>query len=76
MSLPEHTNSNLEQIVADLRAEVSRLQKENFAQSTLIHSLRLEIEGLEACCGEMQAELDAHRCEKYFRDWPEEGDDE
>lgn len=76
MSLPEHTNSNLEQIVSDLRAEVSRLQKENFAQSTLIHSLRLEIEGLEACCGEMQAELDAHRCEKYFRDWPEEGDDE
>lgn len=76
MSLPEHTNSNLEQIVADLRAEVNRLQKENFAQSTLIHSLRLEIEGLEACCGEMQAELDAHRCEKYFRDWPEEGDDE
>lgn len=76
MSLPEHTNGNLEQIVADLRAEVSRLQKENFAQSTLIHSLRLEIEGLEACCGEMQAELDAHRCEKYFRDWPEEGDDE
>ncbi len=76
MSLPEHTNGNLEQIVADLRGEVSRLQKENFAQSTLIHSLRLEIEGLEACCGEMQAELDAHRCEKYFRDWPEEGDDE
>lgn len=76
MSLTEVNHGNLEQIVADLRAEVSRLQKENFAQSTLIHSLHLEIEGLEACCGEMQAELDAHRCEKYFRDWPEEGDDE
>lgn len=76
MSLTEVNHGNLEQIVADLRAEVNRLQKENFAQSTLIHSLRLEIEGLEACCGEMQAELDAHRCEKYFRDWPEEGDDE
>lgn len=76
MSLTEVNHGNLEQIVADLRAEVSRLQKENFAQSTLIHSLRLEIEDLEAYCGEMQAELDAHRCEKYFRDWPEEGDDE
>lgn len=76
MSLTEVNHGNLEQIVADLRAEVNRLQKENFAQSTLIHSLRLEIEDLETCCGEMQAELDAHRCEKYFRDWPEEGDDE
>lgn len=76
MSLTEVNHGNLEQIVADLRAEVNRLQKENFAQSTLIHSLRLEIEDLEACCGEMQAELDAHRCEKYFRDWSEEGDDE
>lgn len=76
MSLTEVNHGNLEQIVSDLRAEVDRLQKENFAQSTLIHSLRLEIEDLEACCGEMQAELDAHRCEKYFRDWPEEGDDE
>lgn len=76
MSLTEVNHGNLEQIIADLRAEVNCLQKENFAQSTLIHSLRLEIEGLEACCGEMQAELDAHRCEKYFRDWPEEGDDE
>ena len=76
MSLTEVNHGNLEQIVADLRAEVNRLQKENFAQSTPIHSLRLEIEDLEACCSEMQAELDAHQCEKYFRDWPEEGDDE
>lgn len=72
----EPNHDNLEQIISDLREEVRRLQKENFAQSTLIHSLRLEVEGLECCCGEMQAELDKHQCEKYFRDWPEEGDDE
>ena len=76
MSLTEVNHDNLEQIISDLREEVKRLQKENLDQSVLIHSLRLENEGLEACCGEMQAELDAHRCEKYFRDWPEEGDDE
>lgn len=76
MSLTEVNHGNLEQIVADLRAEVSRLQKENFEQSVLIHSLRLENEGLEACCEEMEAELDQRQCEKYFRDWPEEGDDE
>lgn len=74
MAEPNH--DSLEQIISDLRAEVKRLQKDNFDQSVLIHSLRLEIEDLEACCGEMQAELDAHRCEKYFRDWPEEDDDE
>lgn len=76
MPLTEVNHDNLEQIISDLREEVKRLQKENLDQSVLIHSLRLEIEGLEVCCGEMQAELDAHRCEKYFRDWPEEGDDE
>lgn len=76
MPLTEANHDNLEQIISDLREEVKRLQKENLDQSVLIHSLRLEIEDLEACCGEMQAELDAHRCEKYFRDWPEEGDDE
>lgn len=76
MPLTEVNHDNLEQIISDLREEVKRLQKENLDQSVLIHSLRLEIEDLEACCGEMQAELDAHRCEKYFRDWPEEGDDE
>lgn len=74
MAEPNH--DNLEQIISDLREEVKRLQKENLDQSVLIHSLRLENEGLEACCEEMEAELDAHRCEKYFRDWPEEGDDE
>lgn len=76
MPLTEANHDNLEQIISDLREEVKRLQKENLDQSVLIHRLRLEIEDLEACCGEMQAELDAHRCEKYFRDWPEEGDDE
>lgn len=76
MPLTEANHDNLEQIISDLREEVKRLQKENLDQSVLIHSLRLENEGLEACCEEMEAELDAHRCEKYFRDWPEEGDDE
>lgn len=76
MPLTEANHDNLEQIISDLRAEVRHLQKENFDQSVLIHSLRLEIEDLECCCGEMQAELDAHQCEKYFRDWPEEGNDE
>lgn len=76
MPLTEVNHDNLEQIISDLREEVKRLQKENLDQSVLIHSLRLENEGLEACCEEMEAELDAHRCEKYFRDWPEEGDDE
>lgn len=76
MPLTEANHDNLEQIISDLHAEVKRLQKDNFEQSTLIHSLRLEIEDLEACCGEMQAELDAHQYEQYFRDWPEEDDDE
>ena len=74
MPLPER--SNLEQIVSDLRAEVCRLQKENFEQSTLIHTLWVENEELTACCDDLQAELDSYRYEKFFRDWPEEGDDE
>ena len=58
MPLTEANHDNLEQIISDLRAEVRHLQKENFDQSVLIHSLRLENEGLEACCEEMEAELD------------------
>lgn len=76
MPLTEVNHDNLEQIISDLREEVKRLQKENFDQSVLIHSLRLENEGLTSCCDDLQSELDGYHYEKYFRDWSEEGDDE
>ena len=65
---------NCAKIIADLRAEIDQLQMENFAQSTLIHELRIENKELEATCEAMEEELTHHLCSSYFRDW--EDDDE
>lgn len=74
MQESKQSDLNCAKIIADLRAEIEQLQMENFAQSTLIHELRLENKELEAACEDMEEELNHYAASNYFRDW--EDDDE